>query len=97
MEQRSIEHVTTIILRLAGVLTIFIGLILATHIILQLIAARSAASGFPQGLPPGMSINLKGAAGRVGGWAIVAQIATIAWGALLAAFAQPIAKNITKA
>jgi len=96
MEQKSIEHVTTIILRLAGVLTIFIGLILTTHTILQLIATHSATSGFPQGLPGGMSVSIKGAVGRVGHWAVIAQLAIIGWGGLLVALAPPVAKGIAK-
>ena len=97
MDQKTVEQITTVVLRLAGILTIFIGLILATHIILQLIAARSATSGLPQGLPPGMSVNLKGMAGRVGHWAIVAQVATMVWGGLLLVSAKPIAREIAKA
>lgn len=96
MEQKSIERVTTIALRTAGVLTILIGLILTTHTVLQLIAAHSAASGLPQGLPPGMRVNLTGAVGRVGYWAVAGQITIIIWGALLIAFAQPIATSITR-
>jgi len=93
MEQKSIERVTTIVLRVAGVLVMLIGAILVTHTIVTLIAAHSAMSG---GLPPGMSVNLKGAAGRVGAWAVFAQATTIGWGLLLMALARSIAQNITK-
>jgi hypothetical protein len=96
MEQKSIEHVTTVVLRFAGVLTIFIGLILTTHTILQLIAAHSATSGFPQGLPQGMTVSIKGLAGRMGQWAVAAQVAVVAWGSLLVALARPIAKAIAQ-
>lgn len=65
MEQRAMDHITTIILRLVGVLTIFIGLIMTTQLAIQLIAENSAMSGFPEGLPPGMNINIKGVAGRM--------------------------------
>lgn len=96
MEQTSIERVTAVVLRIAGVLTILVGLILVTHTVLQLIAAHSAASGLPRGLPPGMTVNVKGAVGRVGFWAIAGQIMTIVWGALLIRLARPIATSITK-
>lgn len=97
MEQKSIEHVTTVVLRSVGVLTIFIGLIVVTHTVFQLLAAQSVTSGFPQGLPRGMSVSVKGAAGRMGAWAIVGQIASMAWGGLLFALAQPIAQGIARA
>jgi hypothetical protein len=93
MEQKSLEQVTTIVLRVAGVLVVVIGAILVTHTIVTLIAAHSAMSGQ---LPPGMSVNLKGAAGRVGVWAVFAQTTTIMWGLLLMALAPSIAQNITK-
>jgi hypothetical protein len=97
MEQKSMERVTTVVLRGAGVLVMLVGLILVTHTIVSLIAAHSAMSGFPGGqLPPGMSVNLKGAAGRVGGWAVFAQATTIGWGFLLMALAPSIAQKITK-
>jgi hypothetical protein len=97
MEQKSIEHVTTVVLRFVGVLTIFIGLILVTYTIFQLLAAQSVTSGFPQGLPRGMSVSVKGAAGRLGAWAIAAQIAVMVWGGLLFALAKPIAERIAGA
>ena len=93
MEQKSLEQVTTIVLRVAGVLIVVIGAILVTHTIITLIAAHSAMSG---GLPQGMSVNIKGAAGRIGAWAVVAQATTIGWGLLLMALAPSIAQNITK-
>jgi hypothetical protein len=96
MEQKSIEHVTTVVLRFVGVLTIFIGLILVTHTVFQLLAAQSVTSGFPQGLPRGMSVSMKGAAGRLGAWAIVAQGAVMGWGGLLFALARPIAERIAR-
>lgn len=96
MEQRTIEHGTTVFLRLVGVLTIFIGLIWTGDTVLQLLAARSATSGFPQGLPPGMSVNLKGAVGRMGGWAIGARLAIVIWGTLMLALARSIARGIAK-
>ncbi len=96
MDQKTVEHLTTIALRLIGVATILIGLIITTLTIFQLIAAQSAISGFPQGMPPGMSINLKGALGRVGYWALAGQVAIVVWGWLLTVFAQPIAKSISR-
>jgi len=97
MEQKSIERMTTIVLRVAGILIVTIGAILVTHTIITLIAAHSAMSGFSQShLPPGMSVNLKGAAGRAGVWAVFAQATTIMWGVLLMALAPSIAQNITK-
>jgi len=97
MEQKSIEHVTTVVLRSVGVLTIFIGLIVVTHTAIQLFAAQSVTSSLSQGLPGGMSVSLKGAAGRLGAWAIVARIAIMVWGGLLFALAQPIAQGIARA
>jgi hypothetical protein len=96
MEQKSIERIVTVVLRFLGVLTIFIGLILTTHTVFQLIAAHSVTSGFPQGLPPGMNVTLKGAAGRAGTWAVAAQIAVIVWGGLLVALAKPVAEGIAR-
>lgn len=92
MDRESREQISGIILRLAGVLTILVGCILTTQTIIQLIAGRSAMSN----LPPGMSVNIQGAIGRVGGWAIVGQLAIVAWGALLIAVARPVARSITR-
>jgi len=87
----------TIVLRVAGVLTIFIGLILTTHVVVQLIAAHSAMSGFPGGqLPQGMTVNIKGAAGRAGNWAIFGQVTTSLWGGLLVALARRIAEGVAR-
>ena len=94
MEQKSIEHMTTVALRFVGVLTIFIGLILVTQTILQLLAAHSVTSGFPQGLPHGMTVSVKGAAGRVGIWAIAAHGMVLVWGGLLVGLASPVARGI---
>ena len=96
MEQKSIERVVTVALRFLGALTIFVGLILATHTIFPLIAAHSVTSGFPQGLPRGMSVTLKGAAGRAGTWAIAAQMAVIVWGGFLVVLAKPLAQGIAR-
>lgn len=96
MEQKSVEHVTMVALRFAGVLTIFIGLILVTHTIFQLLAARSVTSGFPAGLPHGMTVSVKGAAGRIGNWAVAAQGAVVVSGALLVRLARPIAGAIAR-
>ena len=93
MEQKSVEHVTMVILRVAGVLAMLIGVILVTHTIITLIAAHSAMSGQ---LPRGMSVNIKGATGRIGVWAVFAQATTILWGFLLVIVAPSIAKGITK-
>jgi hypothetical protein len=94
MEQKSVERVVTVVLRFLGVLTIFIGLILTSNAILQLLAAHSVTSGM--GLPPGMNVTLQGAAGRLGNWTVVARIAVIVWGALLVATATPLARSIAK-
>jgi hypothetical protein len=96
VEQKSIERVVTVVLRFLGVLTIFIGLILTSNTIFQLIAAHSVTSGFPHGLPAGMNVTLQGAAGRAGGWAVAARIAVIGWGALLVAMASPLARSIAR-
>jgi hypothetical protein len=92
MEQRTIEHLTRIALRLVGVIAVFVSVILATHTVLQLLAAHSVTSG--QGLPPGMSGNLKGMAGRVGAWAIAGHVATMVWGVLLVAFSRMLASAV---
>lgn len=91
-EQETREYVTGIILRLAGVLTILVGCILTTQTIIQLMAGRSTMSH----LPAGLSINLQGAVGRIGNWAIVSQVAIVAWGGLLIAVARPLARSITR-
>ncbi|MCP4711245.1 MAG: hypothetical protein GY869_21710 [Planctomycetes bacterium] len=96
MDQKAIEHLTTIALRFVGVLIVFIGLILTTHTILQLVAAQAAASGLPQGYPPGMSINVKGVLGTAGNWAIACTAAIVVWGCLISVFARPIAKRIAR-
>jgi hypothetical protein len=96
MEQKTVEHGMTIFLRLVGVLTIFIGLIWTSETVLQLLAARAATSSFREGMPPGMSVNLKGAAGRMGGWAVGARLAVVIWGTLMLASARSIARGITR-
>ncbi len=74
-EQRSI----LIMLRVAGILTILIGLILTTHTILQLVALNSVTGN----LPRGMNVNIKGTLGSMRGWAIVAHLSIVAWGGVL--------------
>jgi hypothetical protein len=96
MEQKSTEQITMIVLRVAGVLTAFVGLVMTTQTIIQLVAARSAMSDLPGALPPGMTVNIQGAAERMANWAIVYPIAVILWGALLIALARLVAQAITK-
>jgi hypothetical protein len=91
MEQKSIVQVAAFAIRFVALLAIFIGLILTTQTIFQLIAAHSALSG---DLPPGMSINIKGAAGRIGIWAIAGNLFIMIWGFLLAICARPLANAI---
>ena len=74
-ERRSI----LIVLRVAAILTVFIGLILTTLTILQLMAVGSISSNMPQG----MNVNVKGTLGAMRGWAIVAQLSIVAWGVVL--------------
>ena len=68
-----------ILLRVAGILTVLIGLILTTYTILQLIAINSVTGN----LPRGMNVNIKGTLGSMRGWAVVAQLSIVAWGVAL--------------
>ena len=74
-EQRSI----LIVLRVAGILTVLIGLILTTYTILQLVAINSVMRNPPRGL----NVNIKGTLGSMRGWAVVAQLSIVAWGVVL--------------
>lgn len=96
MDQETVRNLTTLILRLIGVITILVGLILTTLAFFQIMAAFSAASGFPQDLPRGVSVELKGAFGRMGYWAVLSNLTVVAWGWLLIRFARPIARGIAK-
>lgn len=96
MDQETVKNLTTVTLRLIGVITILVGLILTTLALFQIMAAFSATSGFPQGLPRGMSIEMKGAFGRMGYWAVLSHLTVVAWGWLLIRFARPIAQGIAK-
>ena len=91
MEQKSMKHIITVILRLVGVLTIFIGLIMTTQMIIQLVATNSVISGFI-----GMSVNGKRATGHIVNWMIAGHFSIVAWGFILMAYAKAIAKSITK-
>ena len=91
MDRQAAERWVTVVLRVVGVLTVFVGAILITQTIIQLISVHWGSSGLPQGLPPGMSISLKGTAGRMGAWAIAGLVAVMAWGGLLARVSKPIA------
>ncbi|MBL37098.1 MAG: hypothetical protein CMP07_01695 [Xanthomonadales bacterium] len=96
MDQETVRNLTTVALRLIGVITILVGLILTTMVFFQVMAALSAASGFPQELPRGMTMEIKGAFGRMGYWAVLSFLTIVAWGWLLIRFARPIAKGIAK-
>ena len=92
MEQRSIEHVTTIALRFVGVLTVFIGLILITYTIFALIGAHSTTSDLFRNMPEGMDINMRG----MFSWVAVGEVAIIVWGGLFIRLAKPIARGIAR-
>lgn len=96
MDQETVKNLTTLTLRLIGVITILVGLILTTLAFFQIMAALSAASGFPQDLPRGVSVELKGAFGRMGYWAVLSYLTIVAWGWLLIRFARPIANGIAR-
>jgi hypothetical protein len=85
-EQRSI----LIVFRVAGILTVLVGLILTTHTILQLVAVNSVTGN----LPRGMNVNIKGTLGSMRGWAVVAQLSTVAWGVALYKLAGWLSKTI---
>lgn len=86
------QQIVTRVLRTAGVLAVFVGCILATQTIVNLIAAQSVASN----LPPGFNVQVKGAFGNLSGWAIVGQLTTLVWGMILFAVAKPIAARIVE-
>lgn len=96
MDQETVRNLTTVTLRLIGVITILVGLILTTLAFFQIMAAFSVAAGFPQDLPRGVSVELKGAFGRMGYWEVLSYLTVVAWGWLLIRFARPIAKGIAK-
>jgi hypothetical protein len=70
------KRFVTIILRIIGILTVLVGLILTTHTIIQLLAISSLATN----LPRGMNVNIKGTLGNMHGWAVLAHLFIIAWG-----------------
>jgi hypothetical protein len=90
MDRNDEQRIVTIVLRCAGILTVVIGLILTTQTVLALIAASSAAAN----LPRGMNVSLRGSVGKMGGWAIVAQLSISVWGAVLYGLAQSLAGAI---
>ncbi|MBN1360468.1 MAG: hypothetical protein JW993_07745 [Sedimentisphaerales bacterium] len=90
MNPRDERHIVTIVLRCAAILTILVGLILVTQTIVSLIAASSASSN----LPPGVNVNFKGTVGKIGAWAIIGQVLICVWGAILFAFARPLADAV---
>ncbi len=92
MEQRSIEHVTTITLRFAGVLTVFIGLIMITYSVFALIGVRSTTSDLLRNMPEGVDMNMRG----MFSWVAVGELVIIGWGGLLIRFARPIAGRIAR-
>jgi hypothetical protein len=93
MEQRLPRQITMIVLRLAGVSTIFIELVFMTQTASQWMAAHSALSDMPYGgLPPGVKINVTAA----GGWTLAGQAVIIVWGLLLIALARPMATAIVR-
>ena len=79
----------TIILRIVGVLTILIGLILMTITFFQLIGMKSTMSGM-SGLPGGMNVKISGAASRVGFWGMLAHLSISAWGVILLILSRPL-------
>lgn len=93
MEQETVKNLTKVGLRFVGVITIFAGLILTTMVLFQVMAA---ATSFPQVLPPGMSVEIEGAFGRMGYWAVIGYSTIVAWGWLLIRFARPIARGIAR-
>ncbi len=95
MEQKSVYQVTVIVLRLIGVLTMFIGLVFATQTIIELIALACVKSGLDARMPAKMNVSLTGTASTLGIWSIVYQIATIVWGRILYVSARSIARRIT--
>lgn len=76
MNSISEKRLTAMVFRSFGILTILIGLILSTQTIIQLMAVSSLATNMPRG----MNVNIKGAAGSIKGWAIVAQLSVAVWG-----------------
>ena len=79
MDRLSEQRSVLIVLRIAGILTILIGLILTTNTILQLVAVNSVMGNIPRG----MNVNIKGTLGSMRGWAVLAQLLIVAWGVAL--------------
>ena len=90
MDQLTQQQIVVRVLRTAGILAAFIGCILVTQTIAAGMATLSASSN----LPPGINVQFRGAFGNLTAWAIVGQLATVAWGMALFAVAKPIAARI---
>ncbi|MFC1781861.1 hypothetical protein ACFLZ8_06335 [Planctomycetota bacterium] len=92
MEQITERRIITLILRIVGVITIFIGFILVTVASISLIAAKSATSN----LPSGMNVNFNSALSNLGFWAILMHLAIAVWGFIMFHKAKNIAELIAK-
>ncbi len=82
------RRVVVLVLRVAGVLTMFGGLILLTRGIIQWMAVGSA------NLPPGMNLSVSGGFGRMFMWGWLGSLAVVGWGFLLCTFSAPLAGAI---
>lgn len=90
MDRAGEQRMVLMVLRGVGILTVFIGLILATQTIFAVIAAHSATANVPRG----MNISLSGPVAKMQGWAIAARLSVSAWGAALYALAGALAGAI---
>lgn len=90
MERTDEQRIVTAVLRCVGIVVVLVGLILTTYILLQWLAARSAA----QNLPPGMNVNFEGVLGKLRGWAFAGTLSVCAWGAALYALSRPLARLV---
>jgi hypothetical protein len=74
-------------------LTVFGAVLLATMTATQVISAMQLTGG---NMPPGMSVNLKGVAGKMGMWAFVGYGVIMVWGSLLCRFAPMLADAVCR-
>jgi hypothetical protein len=90
MDRLSEQRSVLIVLRVVGILTVLIGLMLTTHTILQLMAVNSVMRNPPRG----MNVNIKGLLGSIRGWAVVAQLSIVVWGVALYKLASWLSETI---
>lgn len=95
MERQPFEHTVTVAFRFVGILTILVGLILATQTLGPLIASHQATAALRDSYPPGHAMPGLSFPRDTLGWVLFARIAIAVWGLILCALAAPLAQRIT--